>query len=325
MFISTVLLASLAKPSRLPKDPPSGPQLKRLLVASSTPLAFGAFAPAVQLCGPLNDAQAILLQCGTYSVATADVAAVRAVRERSIRVGGRTWRAGVELGLWITAAATLESLGLQRTTATRAGFLVRLSTVIVPTAECWMRRTWLPKRLLAAVLLSAVGVAFIMASSPAGASVRQATVLGDGLVALSAVLYSAHILRLSAIVRDRRGETPISPWPLATAKAATQLVCSAAALGIACLSGAARSQLSPLPSRLGPVVLFTGTVACSYPMWAQAYSQQTVSPSVASVIYSTAPAFNALIAFVLLGQGLTPLGVLGAALMMGGMLTSVLE
>ena len=96
-----------------------------------------------------------------------------------------------------------------------------------------MRRTWLPKRLLAAVLLSAVGVAFIMASSPAGVSVRQATVLGDGLVALSAVLYSAHILRLSAIVRDRRGETPISPWPLATAKAATQLVCSAAALAIA--------------------------------------------------------------------------------------------
>ena len=43
----------------------------------------------MQLCGPLNDAQAILLQCGTYSVATADVAAVRAVRERSIRVDGR--------------------------------------------------------------------------------------------------------------------------------------------------------------------------------------------------------------------------------------------
>ena len=116
MIVSAVVLA-LAKPP--PPAPLSGTQpLKRLLVASSIPVAFGAFAPAVQLCGPLNDAQAILLQCGTYSVATADVAAVRAVRERSIRVDGRTWRAGVELGLWITAAATLESLGLQRTTAT---------------------------------------------------------------------------------------------------------------------------------------------------------------------------------------------------------------
>ena len=312
----------MAKPSP-PPAPLSGTQpLKRLLVAS-IPVAFGAFAPAVQLCGPLNDAQAILLQCGTYTVATADVAAVRAVRERSIRVDGRTWRSGIELGLWITAAATLQSLGLQRTTATR-GFLSP-STVIVPTVECWMRRTWLPKRLLAAVLLSAVGVAFIMASSPAGVSVRQATVLGDGLVALSAVLYPPTSCASPPSCATGAARRPYRRWRRSTAKAATQLVCSAAALAIACLSGAARSQLSPLPSRLGPVVLFTGTVACSYPMWAQAYSQQTVSPSVASVIYSTAPAFNALIAFVLLGQGLTPLGVLGAALMMGGMLTSVLE
>ena len=84
--------------------------------------------------------------------------------------------------------------------------------------------------------------------------------------------------------------------------------CRRCALAIAAALGAARSQLSPLPSRLGPVVLFAGTVACSYPIATAGATQRADlrSPSVASVIYSTAPAFNALIAFVLLGQGLTP-------------------
>jgi drug/metabolite transporter (DMT)-like permease len=299
-----------------------------LLVLSVVPVAFGSYATAVQLLGTLSDAQAVMLQCGTYAVAGAAVNCMRQGRNRhasdrgrALSMSGSTWRAGAELGLWIFCGATLQSLGLQRTTAARAGFLVRLSTVLVPLAECVLRSK-LPSPLLSSAVLSSVlGVGLMVISPGAGLSgARAATALGDGLVALSALFYSIHILRLGVLAPRH------DAWALATSKSSTQLLSSLATLAALLLSsgGVRAARLPSIPSRFWQTILFTGTVTCAFPMWAQSYGQQLVRPSHASLIYAMAPVWNAIIAALVLGQYLTPLGCLGSVFMMLGMVLSII-
>ena len=289
-----------------------------LMVLSSVPLAFGTFATAVQLAGALSDREAVLLQCGTYGVATAGVLAMRLAREKTLRVRRATRRAGCELGLWISIAATLQSLGLQRTTAARAGFLVRLSTVIVPVAEALHRGVLPSKRVVMASALSVVGVT-LMTLAPGALSSNASPLAslwrGDALIALAACVYSVHILRLGVLAPRH------DAWTMATAKAPTQLACSAAAL--ACFRGPA-ARAPPLRT-LAQVACFTGLVTCAFPMWAQGFGQSRVRPTTASLIYASAPVVNAAVAAAVLGQHLSVRACLGASFMMAGMGLAVFD
>ena len=294
-----------------------------LAVLSAVPVAFGCYATAVQLAGELTSSQAMMLQCGTYIIAGTSICAMRKVREGSfLRVSMGEWHAGLELGLWIFCGATLQSLGLQLTTATRAGFLVRLSTVLVPLAESFLSRRLLGPKMMAAVVCSVIGVVTMVLSPDAGAAaaagLRIATWQGDALIACSALFYTGHILRLGRLAPK------YDPWPLATVKSTTQIIGSLATLAFLQLrSRAAGAMASPVPPVLLPIVLFTGVVTCAFPMWAQGYGQQRVKPSHASLIYATAPVWNALIAALVLGQHLTPRAMAGAVMMMVGMALSI--
>jgi len=292
-----------------------------LLVLTIVPLAFGSYETAIQLVGALSDVHALLLQCGTYAIACAFVCIVRLLRERNVRVTRFEWQAGIQLGLCISVAATLQSLGLQRTTAMRAGFLVRLSTIFVPIIEAVLRRRRLGLLLSAAVSSTFLGVV-LMVLSPAGAvpGMRAATWTGDALVALSTVFYTIHILRLSVLAK-----AGAQPWPLATAKSATQFVASTICLLSLCLSAglSIRGTVLGAPPALPHTVLFTGIVTCAFPMWAQGYGQQTVRAAHATLIYATAPVWNALFAAVLLGERLAPRALLGACFLMLGMVSAM--
>ena len=83
-----------------------------------------------------------------------------------------TWVLGGQLGGIIAVATALQTMGLQQTTASRAGFLVQLSTVFVPFGEAVNSRQLPSLRLLAAMTMSLVGTALLVvtsvSSTPAG-------------------------------------------------------------------------------------------------------------------------------------------------------------
>ena len=319
-MLGLAVLATALTPT--PPTPPrkrSDAKLPRLMVLSTMPIAFGAYGPAVQLAGGLSDPHAVLLQCGTYSVAVASVGLIRAVRERSVKVSRVEWRAGCELGMWITCAAIFEVLGLQRTSAARAGFLVRLSTVLVPLVEAALRRRWLSRLMTVAVGTSLAGV-LLMVSQAGGASAALSggsTLVGDGLMGLAALFYSGHILRMSTLA-PRCGA-----WPLATAKAATQLFASQVALALFCVQHGGAAGFAPPPLRVWRIALFLGTVTCAWPLWAQGFGQAGVRASHVSLIYATSPGWTALLAWAVLGQQLSSRALLGAGFMMAGAALSI--
>ena len=153
-----------------------------------------------------------------------------------------------------------------------------------------------------------------MVLSPGAPGVRMATWQGDALVALSALFYSGHILRLGRLAPEN------SPLALATAKSVTQFACTLIALGSLLAFSSPLSLTSLVPNAMfAKAVLFTGTFTCAFPMWAQGFAQQTVRPTHASLIYATAPVWNALIAAAVLGQTMAPRALAGACLLMVGM------
>jgi len=281
-----------------------------LAVLSTVPMAIGSYGTAVQMAGSLTDQQAVLLNCGTYAVASIAIIGARLAKQGHAKVEPRTWRAGIELGLWIFAGAMLQAYGLQRTSASRAGFLVQLSTVIVPAMESIILRKPPAGTVAAACVLSLAGAALLVSSSDSG----SATWDGDVFVTLSAFMYSAHILKLSEYAGSH------DTLMLATAKSITQLITSCAAWLFGCIW--MQGTIGEL-SLSWQVVLYTGLVTCAYPMWAQGFGQRHVKASQASVIYALAPVWSATFALAFLGQGLSPQGLAGAFLLMLGFLISV--
>ena len=337
-----------------------------LLILTTVPMAFGSYATAIRLAGPLSDTRALVLQCMTYAIACCAIGGVRFVlyllhrRRRQLdtattttsanasasimRVTKLEWISGMQLGLLIAIAATLQSLGLQRTTAIRAGFLVRLSTIFVPLIDSLYIQHKLPSKLMITALMSSLVGVLLMVLSPTatvgtgGSTIIGATTLvGDVLVALSAVFYSTHILRLGYLAPK------CNPMSLATTKSLTQLIISTFILSFSLLFHNIKNSLSSSSSVLSSIIigqqlsmkinipstalyhiaLYTGIVTCAFPMYAQGYGQQYIKSSYASLIYATAPVWNAIIAAVILKERLNIRGMIGAGFLIVGMISAI--
>jgi drug/metabolite transporter (DMT)-like permease len=250
------------------------------------------------------------------------------------------WKSGIQLGLLIAIAATLQSLGLQRTTAIRAGFLVRLSTIFVPLIDSLYIQRRVPSKVMIGALMSSLVGVLLMVLSPTttfgiattaigGGSSSATTWVGDILVALSAVFYSTHILRLGVLAPK------CNPMSLTITKSLTQLFISQLLLLFSLLvttikslslsSSSIGQQLSikNIPPILYRIALYTGSVTCAFPMYAQGYGQQYIKSSYASLIYATAPVWNAIIAAVILKERLNTRGMMGAGFLIIGMISAI--
>ena len=141
---------------------------------------------------------------------------------------------------------------------------------------------------------------------------------GDALVAASAVMYTAHVVRLGEFA------AALPALGLAKAKAAAQLALNVVTLGAlqagggVDLGGWAASLTPAEAATLGGVCLWNGLVPSAFTTWAQSYGQSAVSPTAANVLYSLQPVTNAAIAAVVLGEVLTPDEVGGGALVLLG-------
>jgi hypothetical protein len=143
---------------------------------------------------------------------------------------------GVELGSYLFFANCLQVVGLQTVESDRAGFLVQLTTVIVPIMEAMFAGNILavPVRTWIACLLAFLGV-IVMGLENGGDSgkiagnvfdhqqlwgnfdgIFNSFTQGEALIIGAAVLYSLHVVRLSGYARAT------TPLKLAAAKATTE-------------------------------------------------------------------------------------------------------
>lgn len=225
-------------------------------------------------------------------------------RNRELLLGG------LLCGLFLSAASLLQQAGLQHTTAGKAGFLTSLYIVIVPVLGILLGRRG-GKKLWLAVGLALVGAYFLSVSGGEG---LWAVGLGDGMVLVSAVFFSFHIL-----VIDR-----FSPKVDCIKLSCLQfLVAGLVSTVLAAVLEGGSFRWGDLLASWGPL-LYTGIMSSGVAYTLQIVGQRGLNPAAASLIMSLESVFAAISGWLVLSQPLTGRELAGCGLVFAGVVLAQL-
>jgi drug/metabolite transporter (DMT)-like permease len=212
---------------------------------------------------------------------------------------------GGALGLTLFAGASLQQIGLVYTTAGKAGFITGLYVIIVPILGLIWRQqprigTWI------GAFLAAIGLYLLSIT-------EEFTIeLGDLLVLIGAFFWAAHVLIIGWL------SPRINPIKLAFSQY------------VAC------SILSLITASIVEVITFNSIVAAAIPILyggllsvgiaytLQVVAQRDAYPAHAAILLSLEAVFAAIGGWLILGEIISPRGLVGCGLMLFGMLLSQL-
>jgi len=213
--------------------------------------------------------------------------------------------AGCIAGVFLFAGATFQQVGLQYTTAGKAGFITGLYVVLVPIiglcfGQKTNRGTWIGAVLaVAGLYLLSIQGAFTIA-------------LGDLLETIGAVFWACHVLVLGYL------SPRTSPIRLAMVQF---FVCGLLSLGIAVFGE--QITLSGIMEAALPI-FYGGVISVGAGYTLQVVVQRKAHPANAAIILSLESPFAALGGWMLLNEYLSGRGMIGCFLMLAGMLISQL-
>jgi drug/metabolite transporter (DMT)-like permease len=224
---------------------------------------------------------------------------VALVARRGLRtLGPDGWRAGLVLGAFLTAGYVFQTLGLEHTSASNAGFITGLFVVLTPMLGLLLFGIPVAAAAWAAAGLSALGL-LLLSGIGGDASLR-----GDGLVFLCACAFAVHILFTERYVRDH---------DVAALVAVQLTACGIFSLAVAALAG---DLEPPTGATVWSALLVTSLVASALGFMVQSYAQRTISSARTALILAAEPAFAGLFGYVLQDERLSAAGWCGAALIL---------
>jgi drug/metabolite transporter (DMT)-like permease len=218
-------------------------------------------------------------------------------RRQLARLSPDGLRAGLVMGVFLTAGYVFQTLGLEETTASNAGFITGLFVVFTPLLGALVLRDRIPWIGWAAAAVSAVGLLLL---SGAG----ELNVRGDGLVLLCALAFAAHILATGrAVERHDVGAL---------------LVVQLAVAGIFCtvVAALAGDLERPEGTTVWSALIVTALVASALGFFIQTFAQQHAPPARTALILASEPAFAGLFGWLLADERLGAVEWTGAALIM---------
>jgi drug/metabolite transporter (DMT)-like permease len=208
------------------------------------------------------------------------------------------WRAGLLMGVFLTAGYVFQTLGLEETTASNAGFITGLFVVITPILAAIVLRERIAPIGWAAAAVSALGL-YLLSGAGGDFGLR-----GDGLVLLCAVSFAAHILATSRAV----GHHDVG------ALVAVQLsVCGVVCLAIAALAG---DLEVPRGETVWSALIVTALLASALGFFVQTFAQQHAPPARTALILASEPAFAGVFGYLLADERLSAVSLLGALLIL---------
>lgn len=217
----------------------------------------------------------------------------------------KTILSGLLCGVLLFLASSIQQIGLQYTTAGKAGFLTACYILIVPVLGLFTKRRP-PYIVWIAVALGLVGL-YLLCMSDGWALNR-----GDGMILLCALLFSLHILAIDRFVDS------VDPFLLSFLQF---LVCGLLSLiPILCIEKPTLNALllSWLP------LCYAGFLSCGVAYTLQILGQKGLSPSVAALLLSLESAFAALFGWLLLNESFTLREGLGCIILFAAILLAQL-
>ena len=237
-------------------------------------------------------------------------AVLGAVSVPSLRRLSRSgWRHGAILGVALFAGYAFQTVGLQYTRASNAGFVTGMFVVFTPLLSALLLRRAPEAAAVVGVVLAAVGLGLL---SLGPSFVPRA---GDVIILGCAVAFAAHIVGLGAWSsrHDAVGLTVV------------QLLVAGLLHSICALALEVGRAPASWDGSVIVALLVTAVLASAAAFWIQTAAQRVIPPTRTAVILTMEPVFAGIFGFLLLDERLTARGWLGCALILGGMLVAELR
>lgn len=206
------------------------------------------------------------------------------------------WLGGTLCGICLCVAASLQQIGIQYTTAGKAGFLTAMYIVIVPVIGLFFKKKCSPF-VGVSIVLAMLGLYLL--------SVKEGFYIGKGdmYVILCAVVFSVHILVIDYFAPKCDG---------IKMSCIQFLVC-----GVLC---SVIALLTEEPSFRGILaawvpIAYAGVMSCGVGYTLQIIGQKGMSPTVASLILSLESVVSVLAGWVILQQAMSTRELIGCVIM----------
>lgn len=240
-----------------------------------------------------------------FALATAVFALIR---PSSLRHWDRaSVRDGLLLGGLLFGGFALQTVGLQTTTASKSAFITGMMVVFTPLWQVAIERRWPKLGTWIGVILVTVGLYLL--TSPSGSGLDT----GDLLTLGCAVLFGLYIVLIDVFSK----RTEVGRLVMA------QFVVSAVGGGLAALTieEAFVQWSGAMALEVAYLAVFATVIALSL----QTAYQRFTTPARSAVIFSLEPVIATVLAYLLVGERIGTLGVVGGGLIVAGLLASELS
>ena len=212
---------------------------------------------------------------------------------------------GIACGLLLFAASSLQQIGIQYTTAGKAGFITAFYIVIVPVLGIFLHKKigW---KVWGAVAIALAGLYFLC--------ITEKVVMGKGdiLIFLCALVFSIHILVIDYF----------SPKVDGVKMSCIQFfVCGIVSLPPMFFKET--PKIGAMVEGWAPL-LYAGVLSCGVAYTLQIIGQKNVNPAVASLILSLESCFSVLAGWMVLGEKLSVRESVGCVLMFAAIILAQL-
>lgn len=253
------------------------------------------------------DAETLLALRMLYTLPLFLVLGVTAGRTATVPIRGADWRALVMLGvLGYYAASYLDFLGLKHVSAALERVILFIYPTIVVLFTAWSERRSPGRDTWMALALCYAGVALAVTHELRGPGGE--VLLGGALVFASAVSYAVYLLRAGPLLA-RLGSTRVAAW-------ATVVACVLAVAQFVALRPL--GSLAAQPWQVHALSAAMAVFSTVLPIWLVSEAIRRLGAGPTAIIGSLGPVITMALAWLVLGESLGALQLLGAALVIFG-------
>lgn len=210
---------------------------------------------------------------------------------------------GVVFGLSQTIVLNLEAQSVHFTSATNGGLIIGVSIITVPILESAWRRNWLPKSFFLATLIALIGLFLLVV----GNGLVKPNI-GDLLMFIAMVIRTFHFVILGHLTQGKN----FSPVNITTLMVTTSGVVMLVLNPVVAFKTASGYNVIDWGN-----MLFLAILCTSFAFIGMNWAVKNTSASRASLLLGTEPIWSTVLAVIVGGELIGPLGVIGALLIIG--------
>jgi drug/metabolite transporter (DMT)-like permease len=214
---------------------------------------------------------------------------------------------GAVLGVLLFVGFALQTVGLKYTTASKSAFVTGLMVVFTPLFQLIIERKSPKLGNIAGVVLVVIGLFFL--TSPKGSEFN----IGDALTLICAVLFSFYTVYLSIFGKDH------DPAHLTFVQFVSTALLSALAIPFL------ETVYININGNFLILISYLAVMPTVVALYIMAKYQKNTTPTRSAVIYSMEPPFAALFAFLIIGEQIGIVGIVGGVLILFGLIISELS